>query len=248
MANREPNRSALVDANPARPEPTHETLYDFEGGYSFTSSRVSFEGNIYYMLYKNQLVLTGRINDVGDPMLENVPDSYRTGIELSVGVWVFKFFNWTANIALSENKIMNFTEYIDNWDEYPQQIVVTHEKTDISFSPGMVANNIFAFEPVEDLTIKLISKYVSRQYTDNTSSSERSLDPYFLNDLFIGYSMFPSFVKEISFSFKVNNIFDEKYETNAWVYRYYSEGSNNSFDGFFPQAGINFLGGMTIVF
>ncbi len=246
VANREPNRSALTDANPARPAPVYETLYDVEAGYQFNSARLSLEANLYYMKYRNQLVLTGKINDVGDPVLENVPDSYRAGIELSAGARVTDWFNWNFNIAISENKIRDFTEYVDNWDEWPNQVENNLGTTDISFSPPVVMNNILNFEPVENLKLKLFSKYVGKQYIDNTSSQERKLDPYFVNDVLVSYSISTKFIKEITFTLKVNNVLDEEYETNAWVYRYYSEGEEGVYDGYFPQAGINYLAGMTI--
>lgn len=248
VANREPNRSALTDANPSRPAPEHETLYDFEAGYRYSVARISVEANLYYMKYRNQLVLTGKINDVGDPVLENVADSYRAGIEVSAGLMVSRWFNWNFNIALSENKIRDFTEYVDNWDEWPDQVENYIGTTDISFSPPVVLNNILDFEPLDGFTVKLFTKYVGKQYTDNTSSEARKLDPYLVNDLLLSYSIYPRFMDEISFTLKVNNLLDAEYETNAWVYRYFSEGAEGVYDGYFPQAGINYLAGMTLRF
>ena len=247
VAHREPARSDLIDANPAKPYPKPESLYDAEGGYEFAAKSFSLTFNLYYMYYKDQLVLTGMINDVGDPVMENVPQSYRAGIELSLAAKLHRILNWQANVSFSRNKILNFTEYVDDWD-HPQQIINSLGKTDIAFSPGIVANNIFDLEPVKDLHLQLISKYVGKQYIDNTSSNDRKLNPYFVNDFLITYSILPKFMKEIVVRLKINNITNTLYESNAWVYRYYSEGIYYSEDGYFPQAGINFLAGISLKF
>jgi iron complex outermembrane receptor protein len=248
IGNREPNRSTLIDANPARPYPVSESLYDTEAGYRYRSRNLSASANLYYMYYREQIVLTGRINDVGDPVMENVDRSYRTGIEASVGILIFKNLRWDINATLSSNKIINFTEYIDNWDEWPAQITNDLGKTDIAFSPSVIAGSILAWEPITRLELSLLSKYVGKQYIDNTSSEERTLDPYFINDLLISYKLKVKSLKQCSISLKVNNFTNTEYESNAWVYRYYSQGSYGVYDGYFPQAGINFLAGLNLKF
>jgi iron complex outermembrane receptor protein len=200
------------------------------------------------MKYKNQLVLTGRINDVGDPVFENVPDSYRAGIEFTYGLKPVKSLTLDGNIAFSVNRINDFTEYVDNWDEWPEQIVIGHGSTDISFSPAVIFNNNIDFEPVSNLHFILISKYVSKQYIDNTSDDSRALDPYFVNDFLIRYSLSPKLLEQLSISFKINNLFNEEYESNAWIYRYYSAGEYGYYDGYFPQAGIHFVAGVSVGF
>ncbi len=248
VGNREPNRSTLVDANPEKPYPVHETLTDFEAGYQFRSTRVSLAANLYFMKYKNQLVLTGMINDVGDPVMENVPDSYRTGAELAIGFNIRNNLNRNVNTTPSKNIIRNFISYTDNWNIWPEQITDTIGTTEIAFSPAWLLNSTLDYEPLKFLHLVLYSKYVGKQYIDNTSSNDRSLNAYFVNDLLIYYSLHPKFMKEIIFSLKVNNLFNAKYETNAWVYRYYYEGSHNVIDGYFPQAGINFMAGIALKF
>jgi iron complex outermembrane receptor protein len=248
VGNREPDRSALTDANPTRPLPTSERLYDSEAGYKYHSRVLSVDACVYYMYYLNQLVLTGRINDVGDPVTENVDHSYRAGIELSAGIKLLKNLRWDLNGTLSTNKILNFTEYVDNWDVYPNQVINKLGTTDIAFSPSFVAGSILSWQPLSGLDISLYSKYVGKQYIDNTSSNERKLDPYFINDLLIRYSPKMKALKELGFSLKINNITNALYESNAWVYRYYSEGSYSVYDGYFPQAGINFLVGLDLKF
>jgi iron complex outermembrane recepter protein len=248
VANREPDRSALIDANPSRPYPTAERLYDTEAGYKFQGTICSAEANLYYMYYMNQLVLTGRINDVGDPVTENVSRSYRAGLELSAGIRLHRNLRWDINGTFSTNKINNFTEYIDNWDDYPNQVSNKLGTTDIAFSPSIVAGSILSWDSFKNFNVSLFSKYIGKQYIDNTSSNERKLDPYFTNDLLIRYNLNFKALKELGFSLKINNITNALYESNAWVYRYYSEGAYGVYDGYFPQAGINFLIGLDLKF
>jgi iron complex outermembrane receptor protein len=248
IGNREPDRSTLIDANPTRPYPVSERLYNAEAGYKYQGRIFSANANIYYMYYHDQLVLTGRINDVGDPVMENVSRSYRAGLEVSIGVRLLKNLRWDINGTLSSNKIPDFTEYVDNWDQWPDQLQTGLGTTNIAFSPSVIAGSILAWEPVKKLNISLFSKYVGKQYIDNTSSEDRKLDPYFINDLLIKYSISFKAMKELGFSIKINNLTNTKYESNAWVYRYYSEGAYSVMDGYFPQAGINFLVGLDLRF
>jgi iron complex outermembrane recepter protein len=248
VGNREPNRSALIDANPSRPYPTFESLYNAEAGYKFRSRILTVEANLYYMYYINQLVLTGRINDVGDPVMENVDRSHRAGFELSAGIKLLKNLRWDVNGTFSTNKILGFTEYIDNWDEWPDQITNDLGNTDIAFSPSFIASSILSWNPFKSFDMSIYSKYVGKQYIDNTSSDDRKLDPYFVNDLILRYNLNLKALKELGFSLKINNLTNTKYESNAWVYRYYSEGAYGVYDGYFPQAGINFLAGIDLKF
>ncbi len=248
MANREPNRSTLTDASPERVSPKAETLFNTEAGYRFSSNKVSVAANLYYMYYHDQLVLTGRINDVGDPVMENVDRSYRAGLELSLGAHLMKNLNWNLNATFSRNQILDFTEYVDNWDEWPQQIENELGNTAIAFSPSFIAGSNLSYRPVKGLEVSLLSKFVGKQYIDNTESEDRKLDPYFVNDILISYVWIPKFIRQIGFSLKINNLTNAKYETNAWVYRYYTEGSYGKYDGYFPQAGINFMIGVDVKF
>jgi iron complex outermembrane recepter protein len=249
VGHREPDRSALLaKANPTRPFPTAERLYDSEAGYKFHSRIFSVEANVYYMFYIDQLVLTGRINDVGDPVTENVGHSYRAGLELSAGIKLLKNLRWDLNGTLSDNKILNFTEYVDNADDWPNQISNYLGTTDIAFSPSIIAGSILSWEPFKKFEVSLYSKYVGKQYIDNTSSDERKLDPYFVNDLLLRYNLSIKSLKEFGISLKINNLTNAMYESNAWVYRYYSEGTYGVYDGYFPQAGINFLVGLDLKF
>ena len=247
VANREPNRGNYTDANPDGPQPVAESLNDFEAGYTYTAENYTLSINGYYMLYDNQLILTGQINDVGAPIMSNVKDSYRRGIELIAGAKISKSISWDANATLSQNRIMNFTEYVDDWDNGGQQAFEIGT-TNIAFSPALIANNRFSFIPVENLSLSLITQYVSEQYIDNSASPDRKLDAYWVNNFLASYKIVPSFAKEIEFQLMVNNLLNAEYETNAWVYSYILGAERYKMDGYYPQAGTNFMIGMNIRF
>ncbi len=247
IAYREPNRDNFVDADPLKPIPQPERLYDFETGYAISINHVSINANAYYMYYHDQLVLTGAINDVGAPIMVNVPTSYRAGIELSAKALLSDKLKWEPTVTLSQNKINAFTEYIDDWDTW-SQTAVNHTHTDLSFSPSITASSSLSWMILKGFNMSLISKFVGRQYIDNTQSSDRKLDPYFVNNLLINYTIKPGFCNEIGLSVMINNIFNQKYESNAWVYRYTYENVMQKLDGYFPQAGINFMAGISVKF
>ncbi len=199
------------------------------------------------MDYKNQLVLTGEINDVGSAIMTNVDKSYRTGMELSAGIKFNDNLKWDMNATFSKNKIKNFTQYVDNWDTWGQDVNNLNE-TDLAFSPNIIANSIIKYNIKNRFSIKLISNYVDKQYIDNTANNERKLDAYFINNINIDYKFKTKLVKEINLSLMIKNIFNQEYETNAWVYQYTYENEHRVMDGYFPQAGINFLAGLTLKF
>ena len=208
------------------------------------------------MLYNNQLIPTGQINDVGATIRANVEDSYRVGLELDGEVKISELFRWRLNVALSQNKINDFVEYVDDWDN-GGQITIDHGTTDIAFSPSIVAGseimlNALAGEPTvatnNRLEFSWMTKFVGDQYFDNTSLDNALLPAYFVNDFRISYGLKNRYFKEATFNILVRNIFDVEYETNAWMYRYMSGGSVAQFEGFYPQAGRNFLVGLDIKF
>jgi len=247
IANREPNRTAYVDADPDGKQPVYETLRDWELGYNYKSSTFSFSANYYYMCYKNQLVLTGEINDVGAPIMTNVDKSFRTGLEFQAGVKITNNFQWNGNTTFSVNKIYDFTEYVDNWDTWGQE-AFDLGTTDLAFSPNVIANSQFIFTPFENLNMAFISSYVGKQFIDNTSNEDRILDAYFMNNLKVDYSFNTGLFEEIKFHFMVNNLFNEMYESNAWVYSYLLGGERFKMDGYFPQAGTHFMIGVDFKF
>ncbi|MBV1888216.1 MAG: TonB-dependent receptor, partial [Urechidicola sp.] len=242
-ANREPNRNDYKNGNP-KPE----TLNDFELGWRLNKETFKINSNIYYMRYKDQLVLTGEINDVGAPIRANVGDSYRLGIEIDANFQLGSKFSIQPNIALSTNKNIDFTT---TWDGE----VVDLGNTNISFSPNIVAGNMLNFYPIKQVQITLLSKYVGEQSMGNVDTNGSKLDAYFVNDLNINYEINPKkIIKSIVFSALVNNIFNEKYVSNGYYYTYDDTwsvpGETTTIDGagYYPQATTNFLVGMTLVF
>jgi iron complex outermembrane receptor protein len=247
VANREPNRDNYVDADPTGKQPTYETLHDWEFGYNFRSSTLSFSANYYFMNYKNQLVLTGEINDVGAPIMVNVNGSFRTGLELQAGVKIAPKIQWNGNTTFSINKVKDFIEYVDNWDTWGQE-ATDLGTTDLAFSPNFIGNSRFVFSPVNNLDISFVSSFVGKQFIDNTSNDDRILDSYFVNNLNADYSFNTKLFEKITLRLMVNNLFNEKYESNAWVYSYIYEGQRTKMDGYFPQAGTNFMFGVDFRF
>jgi len=247
IAHREPNRYNFIDADPNGPIPSPETLRDYEFGYSFKSAHYLLVANVYYMNYKKQLVLTGEINNVGSPIMTNVDKSYRAGLEITTGINILPKLNWEANVSFSRNRIIGFTEYIDDWDTWSQVSNYLGE-TDLSFSPNIIAGSKINYKMIKKVNVALISKYVGDQYIDNTSSENRKLDRYFINNLYINYRHKSSLFKEINLTLLVNNLFNVEYETNAWVYRYLEGGEKKVFDGYFPQAGRHYLLGLSVKF
>ncbi len=247
VANREPNRSAFVDYPAGYDSPVHETLQDWELGYNFASSKFSFGANFYFMNYKDQLVLTGQINDVGAPIMVNVDKSYRAGAELQAGVQLARNFRWNGNATFSLNRIKDFTEYVDNWDTGGQDAIELGT-SDLAFSPNIIGNSQFVFSPGKKFSIAFISNYVGEQYIDNTSSDARKLDAYFVNNLKADYSFTTGLFEEITLHLMVNNLFNEEYESNAWVYSYILSGERYEMDGYFPQAGTHLMFGIDFKF
>jgi iron complex outermembrane receptor protein len=182
---------------------------------------------------------------VGASIRTNVPESYRMGIELDGTIKLSKRLSWNANLTLSRNKIKKFTEvlydYGQNFDEY-NEVTNVYVDTDISFSPSVIAGSVFSVVPVKGIEVSWLSKYVGDQFLDNTSNAKRQIDPYFVNDLRINYSLKPSFMRELSVSVLINNIFDESYESNGFTYGYFGGLSNAYRQNFYyPQAGRNYL-------
>jgi iron complex outermembrane recepter protein len=239
VAQREPDRGNFTDADPGK-TPVPEKLYDYEAGYEFHTARLLFRGNLYYMYYHDQLILTGEINDVGSSILTNVPRSYREGLELETGIKLLDNLKWNANITFSKNIIPLFTDLTDNWDTSVQEQKVMKNRT-ISFSPSVIAGSVLEYNLLSGLLISFNSKYVSRQYIDNTQSPDRMLNAYLVHNLTFLYTVKTGLFRELTCQFAINNLFNAKYETNAWVYKYYEGGSLNMMDGYFPQAGVNYI-------
>jgi iron complex outermembrane receptor protein len=243
VANKEPRRDDY-ESGSVRPE----RLLDYEIGWKYNSEKVKVTANAFYMNYNHQLVLTGALNDVGSPVFTNSGKSYRIGLEVESTIAIMDKLILSPNITLSQNK---------NQDFYFQRDGVLQNigTTDIAFSPSIVAGNGIAYLPVKNFKIALLSKFVGKQYMANIDSETSNLDAYFINDLNITYDWkINKGLKSILFSAMVNNLLDLEYESNGYFYTYDDDFSNpgsvvtQEGAGFYPQAGINFIAGMTLKF
>ncbi|MEZ4790628.1 MAG: TonB-dependent receptor [Flavobacteriales bacterium] len=251
VANREPNRNDLEETTPLS-RPGSERLLDYELGYERRGGRFSAGVNAYYMDYTDQLVLTGELNDVGAALRTNVPRSHRAGVELMWAVQSVSRLTWRANASFSANKVLDYTEYVDDWDTWEQR-AITHGTTDLAFSPSVVAGSELSYRfwrrqrDFADLTFS--TKYVGAQYLDNTGSTERMLDPFLVNDLRLNVGLFRvTGIQRIDLNLTVRNIFNEVYESNGWVYSYFAGDQRQELIGLYPQAPLNVLGGFTLRF
>jgi iron complex outermembrane receptor protein len=249
IANREPVRDDFVD-NPGK-TPKHESLQNLEIGYRRTTLQHVLHVNYYLMNYKNQLVLTGQLNDVGASVRTNVAKSYRSGMEIESLLKLTKKLQWNANLTLSQNKIAEFKEvlydYGTNFDEY-NLVERTHKNSNISFSPNVIAGSQLLYAPVDGAEIGLLTKYVGKQYLDNTSNNHRSFDNYLVNDIRLRYVWKPSFMKEISISLLMNNILNEAYESNGYTWGYLAGTTEARENYYYPQAGRNFMAMISLKF
>ncbi len=243
-ANREPNRDDFENNPTIKPE----QLNDFELGWRHNTSTFKLNANAYYMLYNEQLVLSGAIDDVGNPIRSNSGKSYRLGLELDASVQLSKQFAIQPNVTISSNKNKKTISQIDG-------NLVDFGKTNISFSPELVAANVLVFQPVNNLQLSFLSKYVGEQFMGNTDSEVSKLDSYFVNDFNVTYEIKPnSIFKSILLTGLVNNIFGEKYVSNGYYYTYDDTWSNPNQvttiegAGYYPQATTNFLLGATLKF
>jgi len=245
VANKEPNRDDF-EAGEAR-QPVHETLGDLEMGVEYRHPQFGWSATLFRMDYRNQLVLTGEINDVGAYARTNIPRSYRMGIELS-GSWrPLEWLDATANLAVSENKVRDLTAYYDDYDNGGQK-TETISRSDLAFSPRVVGGAGINVRPLPGTEISLLNKYVSRQYLDNTGRRSRSLDPFFVQDLRLSYRIRPKIIKEILLTIQINNLFNVLYEPNGYSFSYYLGGSLQTENYYYPMAGTNFLLSLNLKF
>ncbi len=242
-ANREPRRDDYENGSFKA-----ETLNDFELGWRFASRTAKININGYYMRYKDQLVLTGALNDVGAPIYTNSGDSYRLGVEADAVIAVTPKFIFRPNVAISTNKNIDF--YFQRDGELQNL-----GNTNIAFSPNVVAGSVFTFLPIKGLQVSLLSKFVGEQYMGNIDSDGSKLESYSTTDLNASYEFTTNtFLKSVVISGLVNNIFNYKYESNGYFYTYddnwSTPGSITTLEGagYYPQAGINFLLGLTLKF
>ncbi|WP_398455234.1 TonB-dependent receptor [Sphingobacterium thalpophilum] len=241
FAQKEPVRKDFIEKNSKLADPTPEKMQDIELGYRFNNTVFNIGLNGYGMFYKDQLIPTGEISDTGAPIRQNVKNSYRIGLEFD-GAWnISQQLNWKATASISQNKINDFEEVIGD-------VKIFYPKTNIALSPNTILSSNFSYSPIERLSFSLLSKYVSRQYLDNSSAKERSISPYFVNNLLTSYSLTAFGIRDISLSLQVNNIFNEKYETSGYTFGGMEGDTRIYYNFYFPQAPTNFMLGLNIKF
>jgi iron complex outermembrane receptor protein len=240
-ANREPNRTDYENGSPIP-----EKLNDFELGLRHATQKVKLNANLYYMGYKDQLILTGELDDVGAPIRKNSGDSYRFGLELDATVALTDKLLIRPNVTLSTNKNKDFFFTRDG-------VLTALGNTNIAYSPDIIVGNVVTFLPIRNFQISFLSKFVGEQYMGNIDSEGSKLKSYFVNDLNVSYEIKPKSVfKAVVLSVLVNNIFDYKYVSNGYFYTFDDDYSNPAAvttiegAGYYPQAGINFLAGLTL--
>jgi len=245
VAHREPTRSDFKEATgDAAATPKAETLYDTELGYKLRSGNSLFGVNLYGMIYSDQLVPTGELSDVGYSIMTNVDKSYRLGIETSASFRLTEKMNWNLNLTLSKNTIADFTEYYTNYnssDNSTEYLNRNLGNVDIAYSPSVSGTSDILYTIFKNTDLHFITKFVGKQYIDNTMNDERAIDPYLVNNLRIDFHPVIKNIKGLEIQLQVNNIFNEVYENNGYGGNWFEDGVEKSWSYYFPQAGINYL-------
>ena len=237
VANKEPNRDDFEAS--ATEQPRREQLVDWETGFEFKKPKYAINANVYYMDYKDQLVLTGKINDVGAYTRINVPKSYRAGIELQLKYALNKKYNTSYSITFSQNKIEEFTEYIDDYDQFTQ-VAIQHKNTNIALSPTLTTNRTFNWRPNDKLSFFWTTKYTSKQFLDNTQNKDRKLDAFFINDLNAQWTVMNKRKFTMLLQVYANNVLDVQYAPNGYTFSYIYDRTLTTSNNFYPMAGRNY--------
>jgi iron complex outermembrane receptor protein len=237
VANKEPNRDDFEAS--ATEQPRREQLIDWETGFELKKPKYAINANVYYMNYKDQLVLTGKINDVGAYTRTNVPKSYRAGLELQVKYAFNKKYNTSYSITFSQNKIEEFTEYIDDYDQ-STQVAIQHKNTNIALSPSLIMNRTFNWKPNDKLSFFWTTKYTSKQFLDNTQNEDRQLDAFFINDLNAHWTILNKTKFTMLLQLYANNVLDVKYAPNGYTFSYIYDRTLTTSNNFYPMAGRNY--------
>lgn len=251
IGNKEPNRDDYVQAAIANSKPKPENLKDLEAGYKYKNRNIQANINYFLMMYKDQLVLTGEVNDVGEYLRQNIPESYRTGIEFNGSYQVTRRLQVAANAAFSMNKILNYTDVVYGYFSGSDSVAVEtteYTSTDIAFSPNIIAGSRIQYTIIKGLSASLESKYVGKQFLDNTSDKNRMLDAFFVNDLYLNYTFSLKGIKRISITGKVANIFNELYEANGYTYSYKQDNVLGTYNYYYPQAERFYMLGLNLKF
>jgi iron complex outermembrane recepter protein len=252
IGNREPTRQNFKDAT-GDPEstPRAERLRDLELGYSFSSHRMAAAVNLYYMDYKDQLVPTGELSNDGYPVMTNVEKSYRSGVELSLGIQPFSFLEWNANLTLSRNRIRDFVESYVDYNSTTWEGTATSRSLgdmDIAYSPSVITSGDLVFHLAKSASLHFISQYVSEQYFVNSMNENMKLDAWFVNNLRLDYSFPVRKIGVLGLQFQVNNLFNVLYENNAYGGTWWQDGEEYYWSAYFPQATINCLAKVSLRF
>ena len=251
VSHREPERNNFTD-NGSYPFPKPEQLVDYEMGYNYNNEIWQAGANLYYMDYNNQFVQTGEVSDIGEALTTNIKKSYRMGIELNAGVKATRWLSIEANAALSQNKIKDFDEVVEDWDNGSQTI--HYDNSTLAFSPSTILNGFIVFHH-KGIEAIWHTNFVSRMYLDNTENKDRSLPAYSVSNITLGYTYKPKrFVKEAIFKINFSNIFNKRYAASGWVYSAIYESVGHTNDnryyqiGFMPMAGFTIMGNLTLKF
>ena len=251
LSHREPERNNFTD-NGSYPAPKAESLLDFEMGYSYSAQNWRAGATLYYMDYTDQFVQTGAQSDIGEALTTNIKDSYRMGVELTAGVDVTPWLSIEGNAALSQNKIKDFDEVVEDWDNGSQTI--HYDNSTLAFSPSTILNGFVNFH-LKGWTATWHTGYVSRMYLDNTECKDRSLPGYSVSNFNLNYSLpVKKFLKEIVFGANLNNVFNSHFAQSGWVYSaIYSSGGHPNDNryyqiGYVPSAGFTAMGSITLKF
>ncbi|WP_314665145.1 TonB-dependent receptor [Prevotella aurantiaca] len=255
-ASREPERNNFTD-NGKYPAPNAEHLFDVELGYQYAGNNWHAGTNLYYMGYKDQFVQTGEQSDIGENLTTNVKNSYRMGAELTAGWNATSWFSLEGNAALSINKIKDFDEFVENWDDKNAPLKVHYNNSTLAFSPSAILNGFMNFH-YKGVQLVWHTNYVSRQYLDNSAHKDRSLPAFSQTDINLSYALNmgkkQKCLKEVLFGLNFNNIFNSHYAASCWVYSAVSDSSKYTNDnryyqiGFMPMAGFTMMGNITLKF
>ncbi|MBK7887387.1 MAG: TonB-dependent receptor [Bacteroidetes bacterium] len=250
IANKEPNRNDYTESS-ALSRPKHESMIDYEAGLKYASKRFNSGINFYYMDYYDQLVLTGKVNDVGSYTRTNINRSYRAGMELELAVQLLKKMILQGNVTLSDNRIKNYVEYTDSYDvdfNYTGQQAEVFKNTSIAFSPEIISNIQLQYQPFRNTEASFILRHISKQYLDNTENEASILPAYTVGDIRFSYSPTFQFCKKIRFDLLLNNVFSTLYESNGYTFGYLYDNTRIRENFYYPQADFNFMGQVTLRF
>jgi iron complex outermembrane receptor protein len=257
VGQREPVRADFTDRQAGYAPAQAERLLDFEAGYRFSRADLSLlgprtaarvEANYFDMTYRNQLVATGQLNDVGTALRTNVARSYRRGVELTGFISADDKISLSSTVTLSRNRILDYHDVTYDAN-YAPVVAAEGRTTTISYSPSAVTAHTLEGQPLKGLRLALLYKTVSRQYLDNSTNEGQSIQPYQVLDFRLRYALHPSFMKEIELALLVNNLLNREYVANGYTYGYVgASGNPETFNWYFPQATRNFLASVNLRF